>query len=230
MSKLMSLGFALSLFFPTNALAQDPDPETVKKTILEKVREKLAKERKKILKQVAEIIERELKRDGKKTEAKPKPDKPEISPELAKAIKKLEREERMLEEKREEVRTRIQKLKRLAADEPIRKEAKENGPADGQEAQELFDEALRAHEEADYKTSIHKFKILAYKFSGTQFAHISAYNVACGYALSGKKQHALDWLEISVKGGYDDFEHMRADSDLDSLRKEKRYNKLLLDN
>ena len=96
--------------------------------------------------------------------------------------------------------------------------------------QELFDEALRAHEAAKYKTSIHKFKILAYKFSGTQFAHISAYNVACGYALSGKKQHALDWLEISVKGGYDDFEHMRADSDLDSLRKEKRYNKLLLDN
>ncbi|MDP6958937.1 MAG: hypothetical protein QF645_09010, partial [Planctomycetota bacterium] len=75
-----------------------------------------------------------------------------------------------------------------------------------------------------------KFKLLFYSSPRSQWAVVSAYNVACGYALSGKKAHALDWLEMSVKGGYDDFEHMRADSDLDSLRKEKRYNKLLLDN
>ena len=58
---------------------------------------------------------------------------------------------------------------------------------------------------------------------------ISAYNVACGYALAGDKSAALDWLEISVEGGYTDFEHMRDDPDLDSLRKERRYHRLLID-
>ena len=227
MSKLLSLGFALSLFLSATATAQETDPETVKKNILEKVREKLEKERTKILKQVAEIIEKELAKIKKKPAKKKEPS---MSDEMAKAIKKLEREERILKEKREEVQTQIQKMKRLAQDESIREEAKEKGPEDGEDAQALFDEALRAHEGADYKTSIHKFKLLFYSSPRSQWAVVSAYNIACGYALAGKKAHALDWLEMSVKGGYEDFEHMRADSDLDSLRKEKRYNKLLLDN
>ncbi|MBI3855865.1 MAG: hypothetical protein HY293_09275 [Planctomycetes bacterium] len=58
---------------------------------------------------------------------------------------------------------------------------------------------------------------------------ISAYNVACGYALSGAKEEAIDWLEYSVKAGYNDFDHLRKDTDLDGLRNEKRYKKLLTD-
>ena len=91
-------------------MAQETTPEAVKKSILEKVREKLAKERTKILKQVAEIIEKELAQ-AKKKPAKKK--KPSMSEEMAKAIQKLEREERILKEKREEVQTQIQKMKRL---------------------------------------------------------------------------------------------------------------------
>ena len=148
MSKLMSLGFVLSLFLSANAMAQETTQETIKKNILEKVRVKLAKERTKILKQVSELIEKELAQTKKKPAKKKEPS---MSEEMAKAIKKLEREERILKEKRDEVQTQIQKMKRLAQDESIREEAKENGPEDGEDAQALFDEALRAHEAADYK-------------------------------------------------------------------------------
>jgi hypothetical protein len=55
----------------------------------------------------------------------------------------------------------------------------------------------------------------------------SAYNVACGYALSGDKAKALDWLEKSVKMGWTDLNHMEQDEDLDSLRNEERYKKLV---
>ena len=57
----------------------------------------------------------------------------------------------------------------------------------------------------------------------------SAYNVACGYALSGQKEEALDWLELSIKAGFSKIDHLRKDPDLDSLRNEKRYKKLLAD-
>ena len=71
--------------------------------------------------------------------------------------------------------------------------------------------------------------MIYYQYPDTQIGFISAYNVSCGYALDGKKQNSLDWLEISIGKGYDDFEHMRRDPDLDSIRKEKRYQRLLTD-
>jgi len=44
------------------------------------------------------------------------------------------------------------------------------------------------------------------------------YNLACAYALQGKKAQALDWLEKAADAGFTDFIHIAHDTDLDALR------------
>ena len=49
------------------------------------------------------------------------------------------------------------------------------------------------------------------------------YDQACCYAMVGQKKKALDALEQSVLLGYKDYNYMKNDNDLQSLRKEKKY-------
>ena len=44
------------------------------------------------------------------------------------------------------------------------------------------------------------------------------YNLACSLAMVGKANEAMGTLRQALELGYDDFAHMAADSDLDSLR------------
>ncbi len=53
------------------------------------------------------------------------------------------------------------------------------------------------------------------------------YDQACCYAMVGQKKKALDALEQSVLLGYKDYNYMKNDNDLQSLRKEKKYLSLL---
>jgi len=56
---------------------------------------------------------------------------------------------------------------------------------------------------------------------------IVMYNMACAYALSGKADSALAWLDRSVEGGYNQPDAMESDDDLASLRSDARYGALL---
>ncbi len=53
------------------------------------------------------------------------------------------------------------------------------------------------------------------------------YNLACSLASSGLPAEAIEALRAALKCGYDDFEYMEQDGDLDSLRKEPAYRALL---
>jgi predicted esterase len=55
------------------------------------------------------------------------------------------------------------------------------------------------------------------------------YNVACVRAQSGRPKPALDALERAVELGFDDFELMETDADLQSLRDTERYAALIGD-
>src|SRR5262249_3462970 len=147
---------------------------------------------------------------------------PQAAPDEGDAkIKELERKMRQLEEQKETLATEMAKAKRLEADAPLREEAKKEGPHDGQEAKEKVDNALELHDkDKNYRESIKLFKRIYYNFPKSKMGAISAYNAACGYALAGQKDEALDWLELCVKSGYADFDHLRKDTDLDSLRNE----------
>jgi len=53
------------------------------------------------------------------------------------------------------------------------------------------------------------------------------YNLACSYALLGRKEEAFAALREAVRLGYVDAEHMREDPDLESLRDDPRFGKIL---
>ena len=53
------------------------------------------------------------------------------------------------------------------------------------------------------------------------------YNLACSLALSKRKGDALSSLNIAVKLGYQDFDWMAQDPDLESLKKDPKFEALL---
>jgi len=57
--------------------------------------------------------------------------------------------------------------------------------------------------------------------------HHPYYGIACIYALQGKNDLALDFLEKSLKKGYNDWDHIDVDTDLDSIRNDKRFKKII---
>lgn len=54
-----------------------------------------------------------------------------------------------------------------------------------------------------------------------------AYNAACGYALSGNKGRALEFLEKAIDLGYNNLEHLKNDPDLASIRGRRKYKALV---
>ena len=54
------------------------------------------------------------------------------------------------------------------------------------------------------------------------------YNAACIYALAGDPTKAIQYLDKSLAAGFDDFDHMNIDEDLDSLRNMPAFKAILL--
>ena len=53
------------------------------------------------------------------------------------------------------------------------------------------------------------------------------YNSACSYSLAKKNRLALKYLNLAIKNGYSDKQHMSNDSDLKNLHKSKKWLKLI---
>lgn len=53
------------------------------------------------------------------------------------------------------------------------------------------------------------------------------YNLACSYALLKNADAALDTLEKAIELGYDDIRHLEKDKDLEPLRADVRYRRLV---
>ena len=56
---------------------------------------------------------------------------------------------------------------------------------------------------------------------------IAYYNLACSYARLGQVTAGLDALEQALRLGYSDMAHLDADSDLDALRGDPRFEDVL---
>lgn len=59
------------------------------------------------------------------------------------------------------------------------------------------------------------------------FDAVAHYNLACSYCLLRKHELALVELRKAFELGYNDFAYLRKDSDLDSIRNDKRFKVLL---
>lgn len=53
------------------------------------------------------------------------------------------------------------------------------------------------------------------------------YNLACSYSLLNLIDPALEALQKAIELGYDEFEYMQEDRDLESVRKDPRFHELL---
>jgi tetratricopeptide (TPR) repeat protein len=53
------------------------------------------------------------------------------------------------------------------------------------------------------------------------------YNVACSYSLLRQMDSALEALEKALALGYNEFKFLMSDPDLENLRKDPRFNKLM---
>jgi len=58
-------------------------------------------------------------------------------------------------------------------------------------------------------------------------SNTALYDAACIMALTGEREHALDYLESAVAGGFDDEHQLSTDRDLESLRDDPRFKKLV---
>ncbi len=56
---------------------------------------------------------------------------------------------------------------------------------------------------------------------------IYPYNLACGFALKGDTSNALEWLEKSIQIGYQNYDHIQTDPDLESIRGTESFNQIM---
>lgn len=77
------------------------------------------------------------------------------------------------------------------------------------------------YESKDYRKAIPAYEKALELRAG--FPSDQAYNIACCYALLGDKENAIKWLEKSFEMGFRDLEHAQTDSDLQSLRGDPRF-------
>jgi tetratricopeptide (TPR) repeat protein len=55
----------------------------------------------------------------------------------------------------------------------------------------------------------------------------SMYNIACANAMMGNRDSAFEWLDKSVRAGFDVESYIKGDGDLDSLRSDPRFERFL---
>lgn len=57
--------------------------------------------------------------------------------------------------------------------------------------------------------------------------YLAYYNIACAYSRLIKRDEALKYLELAIDNGYNFYKHLSTDEDLNYLRDDYRYNKIL---
>jgi len=59
-------------------------------------------------------------------------------------------------------------------------------------------------------------------------AHVY-YNIACLYARLNETEESIDWLNKAISRGFNDWDHIKADKDLDNIRSSSYYEELIKD-
>ncbi len=71
-----------------------------------------------------------------------------------------------------------------------------------------------------HHVSAARIKVLALRID-------ALYNAACANALMGHRREALAYLDKAIKAGFRDTAQVRKDTDLDSLRRDSEFNRLI---
>ncbi|MBI5779581.1 MAG: hypothetical protein HZA49_09040 [Planctomycetes bacterium] len=97
-------------------------------------------------------------------------------------------------------------------------------PDPGDEILLLSQQAVQLLESGKLKEA----KTIFLKMTGIYPAHPNVlYNMACVCSLLEEKSEALDYLAKAISAGWNDFTHIKKDTDLDNIRNEERFKKLM---
>lgn len=140
------------------------------------------------------------------------------------SVRGHERYRKLTAAKAEELAPQVRRERRRIEDRSI---LDSEGPGDLTEADQIYARASDSLQSKAFPAAINGFKVIYYHPPTRNLQLKAAYNLACAYALSGDRERALDWLEIAIADGYDNFDHLKGDADLESLRTEPRYRSLL---
>ena len=89
---------------------------------------------------------------------------------------------------------------------------------------EWFGRGYALHYSAQYQEAIKAFmRAVALDYRPAT----AMYNIACGYSLLNDKENALIWLQRALENGFDSSELVAEDSDLDPLRTDSRFQKIM---
>jgi hypothetical protein len=96
----------------------------------------------------------------------------------------------------------------------------------GQNYDDLIKKADSSYEAKNYKISTDYFaKAIKVKPESKN----NFYNAACAASLANDKKNSLKWLETSINNGYDNLNHIITDSDLDNVRNDKKFKKIIFE-
>ncbi len=95
---------------------------------------------------------------------------------------------------------------------------------------------MKAYNDRDTKTYLKALDAFLVKYEKLSkedkkdfkgYYYNSFYNLCCTYSLLNEKVKALEYLDKSIKAGFVDYAHMQRDTDLDNIRKEASFIKML---
>jgi thiol-disulfide isomerase/thioredoxin len=90
------------------------------------------------------------------------------------------------------------------------------------------DEAVATYEKLLAHLAENKAKFTDFPESQQKAVRAHAYyNMACAFALAGKREPSLDALQKAIEAGFYDWQHMEKDDDLASVRGEPRWKELM---
>lgn len=102
---------------------------------------------------------------------------------------------------------------------------------------EMFDDALDKFKQKDIEGALVLFEevlgmeppnYLGDDFSRiTQIFRVSQYNISCCYSAMNQVDAGLDALEAALRSGFEQFNKVREDPNLDNLRKNERFDKIV---
>jgi hypothetical protein len=94
----------------------------------------------------------------------------------------------------------------------------------GQNYEDLIKKADSCYEAKNYKLSTSLFEKA---FKSKPESKKNFYNASCAASLANDKKNSLKWLEIAIDNGFNNVDHIKSDTDLDNVRKEKKFKKII---
>lgn len=96
-----------------------------------------------------------------------------------------------------------------------------------------FEKAMKLHIEGKYAKAIQVYKELIEELDAEatdtigDFKATCEYNIACAYSLLKKADEAMEFLDKALKDGFTNYTHIEQDPDLNNVRDDPRYKKLM---